>query len=84
MVRRPDRPAVVFTPGLSEQGRADYTDLIQHVAQAQLHRTTGIGYAGPKRFQDLVDGAAEAEPPLGRASASASSIFTSASSLFSH
>ena len=83
VVRRLDHPAVVFTPGLSEQGRTDYADLIQCVAQAGLHRTTGTGYAGPQRFHDLVDGAAEAEPSLSRASASASSIFTSASSLFS-
>lgn len=70
VVRRPDHPAVLFTPGLSEQGRADYADLIQRVAQAQLHRTTGTGYAGPARFHELIDAALAADPSLGHAAAS--------------
>lgn len=83
VVRRPEHPAVVFTPGLSEQGRTDYADLIQRVAQAQLHRTTGTGYAGPARFHDLVDAALAADPSLGKTNSSAPSNTTSPSSLFS-
>ncbi|QZY52863.1 hypothetical protein [Leucobacter tenebrionis] len=70
VVRRPEHPAVVFTPGLSEQGRADYADLIQRVAQGRLHRTTGTGYAGPDRFHDLIDAALAADPSLGQSAAS--------------
>lgn len=83
VVRRPEHPAVVFTPGLSEQGRADYADLIQQVAHAELHRATGTGYAGPARFHDLVDAALAADPSLGQAASSASWHTTSSSSLFS-
>lgn len=83
VVRRPEHPAVVFTPGLSEQGRTDYADLIQRVAQAQLHRTTGTGYAGPARFHDLIDAALAADPSLGQTNSSASSNTASPSSLFS-
>lgn len=70
VVRRPDHPAVVFTPGLSEQGRADYADLVRRIAQAQLHRTTGTGYAGPARFHELIDAALAADPSLGQTAAS--------------
>lgn len=83
VVRRPEHPAGVFTPGLSEQGRTDYADLIQRVTQAQLHRTTGTGYAGPARFHDLVDAALAADPSLGKTNSSASSNTASPSSLFS-
>lgn len=84
VVRHPEHPAVVFTPGLSEQARTDYADLIQRVAQAGLHRTTGTGYAGPARFHNLIDDALAADPSLGRAAASArSNTASSSSSLFS-
>ena len=83
VVRRPEHPAVVFTPGLSEQGRTDYADLIQRVAQAQLHRTTGTCYAGPARFHDLVDDALAADLSLGQTNSSTSASTASPSSLFS-
>lgn len=83
VVRHPEHPTVVFTPGLSERGRTDYADLIQRVAQAQLHRTTGTGYAGPARFHDLVDAALAADPSLGKTNSSASASTASPSSLFS-
>lgn len=83
VVRRPEHPAVVFTPGLSEQGRTDYADLIQRVAQAGLHRTTRTGYAGPARFHDLIDAALAADPSLGQAASSAPSNTASSTSLFS-
>lgn len=70
VVRRLDHPAVVYTPGLSEQGRADYADLVRRVAQAQLHRTAGTGYAGPARFHELIDATLAADPSLGKTAAS--------------
>lgn len=70
VVRRPDHPAVVLTPGLSEQGRTDYADLIDRVARARLHCTTGTGYAGPDRFHELLDAARAADPTLGQTAAS--------------
>lgn len=52
--RRAEHPAAVFTPGLSTQGRTEFADLIQQLTAANLARTTGIGYAGPERFNYLV------------------------------
>ena len=54
VVRRPEHPTVIFTPGLSAQGRIEFADLIERIAHANLARTRGIGYAGPERFHDLV------------------------------
>lgn len=69
VLRRPEEETVVFTPGLSPWGEAMFADLITTVARARLDRTTGVGYAGPPSFHDLIPAPAETAP---------SSIFTAA------
>lgn len=69
VLRRPEEATVIFTPGLSPWGEAMFADLITTVARARLDRTTGIGYAGPPSFHDLITAPAETPP---------SSIFTAA------
>lgn len=69
VLRRPEEPTVIFTPGLSPWGEAMFADLITTVAGARLDRTTGIGYAGPPSFHDLIPAPADTPP---------SSIFTAA------
>ncbi|WP_341210577.1 hypothetical protein [uncultured Microbacterium sp.] len=54
VVRRPEHPTVIFTPGLSAHGRIEFVDLIERIAHGNLARASGTGYAGPRRFHDLV------------------------------
>lgn len=61
ILRRPEEPTVIFTPSLAPWGETMFADLITAVARARLDRTTGIGYAGPQRFHDLVDRAPSTE-----------------------
>ncbi len=62
VVRHPEHPTVVFTPDLSVRGRIEFADLIDRIAASNLARTSGIAYAGPQRFHDLVGRAASAMP----------------------
>lgn len=77
VVRRPEHPTVIFTPGLSTPGRIEFADLIERIAHANLARTRGVGYAGPKRFHDLV---ARASGDVPGTAATAASTFGPASS----
>lgn len=54
VVRRPEHPTAIFTPGISVYGRIEFADLIDRIAAGSLARTSGIGYAGPQRFHDLI------------------------------
>lgn len=74
VVRRPELPTVIFTPGLSTHGRIEFADLIDHIARSTLARTSGIGYAGPQRFHDL----------LGRAGSAKHTSTSSSSTSFIH
>lgn len=78
VVRRPEHPTVIFTPGLSAHGRIEFADLIERIAHANLARTRGIGYAGPKRFHDLV--ARASGDVLGTAAIAASTFGPASSS----
>lgn len=72
VVRRPEQQAVIFTPDMSTRGRAEFADLVAHLAQGNLHRTSGIGFAGPDRFHEHVAPVTDPSP----FSSSASSVFT--------
>lgn len=78
VVRRPEHPTVIFTPGLSAHGRSEFADLIDRIATANLARTSGVGYAGPERFHQLVDRAA---PTPTAPSVAASTLDPASSSL---
>lgn len=54
VVRRPNDPTVIFTPGLSTHGRIEFADLINHIARGNLAHTSGTGYVGPEHFHQLV------------------------------
>lgn len=78
VVRRPEHPTVIFTPGLSAHGRIEFADLIERLVHANLARTSGIGYAGPERFHVLVTRAST--DVLGTAATAASTFDPTSSS----
>ncbi|RRJ85684.1 hypothetical protein EG850_12235 [Gulosibacter macacae] len=50
ILRRPNTPTRIFTPGLADYGRAEFRDLIYRIACAGLHTASGIQLAGPVGF----------------------------------